>query len=130
MRFRVPQFIDVEDKLFGPLTFKQFVYLAGGGGIVYFLFKALPFYISIFLILPIAALSLSLAFYKVNSRPFIFYLQSIFSYIFSSRVYVWKQRKLKPKTKEKEEENYLVINKNKNSISTLSRELDTNLNEE
>jgi len=33
MRFEVPQFIDVEDKLFGPLTFTQFVYLAGSGGI-------------------------------------------------------------------------------------------------
>jgi hypothetical protein len=29
MQFRVPQFIDIEDKLFGPLTFKQFIYLAG-----------------------------------------------------------------------------------------------------
>lgn len=129
MRFRVPQFIDVEDKLFGPLTFKQFVYLAGGGGSVYFLWKALPTYISIFIILPVLALSLSLAFYKVNNRPFIFYLQAIFVYIFSSRIYVWNQRKLKQKEKEKEEENYLVVNRNKNIINSLSQELDINAEE-
>ena len=32
MRFQVPQFIEIESKIFGPLTFKQFIYLAGGGG--------------------------------------------------------------------------------------------------
>ncbi len=34
MRFEVPQFIDVEDKIFGPFTFKQFLYLAGGAGLL------------------------------------------------------------------------------------------------
>ena len=32
MRFLVPQFIEVEDKLFGPLSFRQFVYLVGSIG--------------------------------------------------------------------------------------------------
>ncbi|TSC80302.1 MAG: hypothetical protein G01um101429_152 [Parcubacteria group bacterium Gr01-1014_29] len=31
-QFQVPQFIEVEDKIFGPLTTKQFFYLLGGGG--------------------------------------------------------------------------------------------------
>lgn len=132
MRFRVPQFIDVEDKLFGPLTFKQFVYLAGGGGLIYFLWKALPIYISIFLILIIATLSVSLAFYKVNNRPFIFYLESIFTYLFSNRVYVWKQRIIKKTKEEKYDDGLenLTFYKNKNSINNLSRELDTDLKEE
>ena len=33
MRFEVPQFVDIEDKIFGPLTFKQFIYIAGGAGV-------------------------------------------------------------------------------------------------
>jgi len=32
MRFEVPQFIEVEDKIFGPFTWKQFIYLMGGEG--------------------------------------------------------------------------------------------------
>ncbi|TSC61742.1 MAG: SsrA-binding protein, partial [Parcubacteria group bacterium Athens0416_74] len=32
MQFQVPQFIEVEDKIVGPLTFKQFVFIAGGLG--------------------------------------------------------------------------------------------------
>jgi len=42
MRFKVPQFIDIEDKIFGPFSFKQFVYLAGGAGLCYIFFKTLP----------------------------------------------------------------------------------------
>jgi len=30
MRHEVPQFIDIEDKIFGPLTFFQGLYLLGG----------------------------------------------------------------------------------------------------
>jgi hypothetical protein len=48
MRFQVPQFIEVEDKIFGPLTVKQFIYLAGGAGLVFILYHFLPTWISIF----------------------------------------------------------------------------------
>ena len=105
MQFKVPQFIDVEDKLFGPFTFKQFAYLAGGAGIVFVLYKLLPIWISIFLIIPVAGLSLALVFYKINEKPFIFYLQAAISYFTSSKLYVWKQRLVKPDVKKVENEN-------------------------
>jgi hypothetical protein len=38
MRYQVPQFIDVEDKVIGPLTIKQFIYLAGGAGMCFVIF--------------------------------------------------------------------------------------------
>lgn len=66
----------------------------------------------------------------MNNRPFIFYLQSIFVYLFSNRIYVWNQRKLKQKIEEKTEENHLIVNKNKNIINSLSQGLETNINEE
>lgn len=101
MRFQVPQFIDVEDKIFGPFTFKQFVYLAGGAGSAYALYKLLPIYISIFLILPILGLALALTFYKVNGKPFVEILQAYFVYIIKGKLFIWKQRKF-DKKKEKE----------------------------
>lgn len=100
MQFKVPQFIEIEDKLFGPLTFKQFAYLLGGAGIVYVLYKVLPFWISIFLIIPVAILSALLVFYKVNGKPFIFYLQAGASYLSSKKLYIWKQRLVKPNEKK------------------------------
>ena len=41
MRFEVPQFIEIEDKIFGPFTWKQFVYLAGGVGLAAVIFFSL-----------------------------------------------------------------------------------------
>lgn len=92
MQYQVPQFIEVEDKIIGPLTFKQFVYLAGGGGLCLVFFSLLPLYITFLLSIPVVALSLALAFYKVNGRPFVFMLEHAFGYVVGSKLYLWKQR--------------------------------------
>ncbi len=96
MQYQVPQFIELEDKIFGPLTLKQFIYLAGGGGLCLLFFTTLPLYFAIPVSLPVAGLSLALAFYKVNDRPFIIALEHAFSYQFGSKLYLWKQREVKP----------------------------------
>ena len=92
MQFQVPQFIEVEDKIFGPLTFRQFVYLVGGGALCFILYRFLPIYISIFLIVPAAGLSLALAFYQINNKPFIFTLEAAIRYYLGSRLYLWQKR--------------------------------------
>ncbi len=102
MQFRVPQFIDIEDKLFGPFTFKQFVYLVGGGGLIYIIYRVIPFWVGIFFILPVAALTLLLTFYKINKKPFIYYLEAAIVYAISSKLYIWKQRLVKPGDKKEE----------------------------
>jgi hypothetical protein len=71
MQFQVPQFIEVEDRIFGPLTFKQFVYLAGGLGAGYLLYRVLPFIVAAPLIMAIVGFAAALAFIKFNGRPFI-----------------------------------------------------------
>jgi hypothetical protein len=101
MQFKVPQFIDVEDKLFGPFTFKEFIYLAGGAGMIFVLYKTLPFIIALFFIIPVGLLSFLLVFYKINEKPFVYYLQAAVAYLVSSKLYIWKQRLIKP-SKEKE----------------------------
>jgi hypothetical protein len=103
MQFKVPQFIDVEDKLFGPFTFKQFVYLLGGAGLIFIIYKVLPLWIGIFLMLPIGALTVALVFYKINNQPFIYYLQAAVSYAVKSKLYLWKQRVVKKEEKKEEE---------------------------
>jgi len=103
LQFKVPQFIDVEDKLFGPFTFRQFVYLAGGGGLIFIIYKVLPLWIGIFLMLPVAGLSLLLVFYKINEKPFIFYLEAAVNYYISSKLFIWKQRLAKPGQSKEED---------------------------
>ena len=99
MRFEVPQFIDVEDKIFGPFTFKQFLYLAGGAGICYVLWHLLPAFIAILLILPIAALAGALTFYKVNGKPFIQVIESWMNFTLQNKLYLWKKEKVKQSAK-------------------------------
>jgi len=95
MRFQVPQFIEVEDKIVGPLTLKQFIYLAGGGGIIVVFFTFIPKYIAFFLSIPVALFVAALAFYKVNNKPFIAIVESFFLYITHPRLYIWKKEERK-----------------------------------
>lgn len=96
MRYQVPQFIEVEDKIFGPLTLKQFIYLAGGGGVCLMFFTLLPLYIAIACMVPVVALVVGLAFYQVNGRPLIHALEHATAYLLGSKLYLWKQREAKP----------------------------------
>ena len=105
MQFQVPQFIDVEDKIFGPFTVKQFIYLAGAVGIIFVLNSFLPFFFAVIIGGPVVALGAALAFYKVNNRPFINMVEAVFKYILGNRLYIWKKEEKKIiKKKEKIEE--------------------------
>lgn len=92
MRYQVPQFIEVEDKIFGPLTLKQFIYLAGGGGLCLTFFTLLPWYLTILLSIPVVAFALALAFYRYNGRPLLVALEHAFGYFVGYKLYLWKQR--------------------------------------
>ena len=102
MQFKVPQFLDIEDKIFGPFTFKEFVYLAGGAGLCFILFKLLGFLFGIIPILFVAALSLALTFYKPNNKPFINMIEAGFSFLLQSKLYIWKRRTRKIDNSKKE----------------------------
>ena len=90
MQFQVPQFIEVEDKIFGPLTFKQFVYVAGGLGACYLFWKVLPSFVSVPLIAVTFALAAVLAFFQFNGRPFINGLEHGFYFLVRSKLYLWR----------------------------------------
>ena len=92
MRFEVPQFIEIEDKIFGPLTWRQFLYLSGGVGMAVVMFFMLPFIVFVILGLPLAALSGALAFYPVNNRPFSYFLEALINYFSGQRLYLWRRQ--------------------------------------
>lgn len=96
MQYQVPQFIEIEDKIFGPFTFKQFAYIVGGSALCYFAYRFLPLFIAIFIIIPVGSLSAALAFYKVNRRPFIFVLESAIRFLLGKKLYIWQKSEPKP----------------------------------
>ena len=98
MQFKVPQFLDIEDKIFGPFTFSEFVYLAGGAGLCYVLYKALGLLLGFLPIAAVAGLAIALVFYKPNGKPFIDMIESGLKYTLQSKLYVWQQKNHQKKT--------------------------------
>lgn len=92
MRFEVPQFIEIEDKIFGPFTWKQFIFLVGGVGLGVVTFIAMPLIIFVLIGIPAAGLGFLLAFYPVNNRPFINFLEAFVNFYKSSRMYYWRKK--------------------------------------
>ena len=95
MRFQVPQFIEVEDKIFGPLTFKQFIYVAGGVGVFVILLIILPTFLAILIGLPVVIFGAALAFYKVNDKPFINLVEAFFKFHTTNKLYIWRKEERK-----------------------------------
>jgi len=91
MQTSVPQFIDVEDKVVGPFTVKQAVYLISGGAIIFILNYFLELFALFIVGAPIAGLALALAFATPGDRPFIVYLSNSTRHFFAPKKYIWKR---------------------------------------
>lgn len=128
MQFEVPQFIEVEDKIFGPLSWRQFLYLGGGVGAAVVMFLMLPFILFVIFGVPIGLLSAALAFYPVNNRPFAFFLEAIIDYVTKERLYLWRKKDALTHKQEQllspEQSNTVVRQKKTKDISSLARQLE------
>jgi len=100
MHAQVPQYLDIEDKIIGPLTLKQFIILLLGGGVIFLLYNALRFSVFILLAIPIALFTLLLAFYKINNQKFGKFVASVLGFISKPNIYTWKKQTPKKPTEE------------------------------
>ncbi len=91
MQFKVPQFLEIEDKIFGPFTFRQFVYLAGGAGLCFVLYKLLGIVWGSLPIILVGGFSGALTFYRPNNKPFINMIEAGFKYFAQNKLYIWKK---------------------------------------
>ncbi len=104
MEFQVPQFIEVEDRIFGPLTLKQGLYLGGGIGAAIAIYLYIPYkFIGILIGAPIVAFSAALAFYKINGRSLTDTLENATYFFSKEKLYLWKKNENKIKTDTKEQ---------------------------
>lgn len=95
MRFKVPQNVQREDTIIGPLTLKQMAILGGGGGIAYGIFISLSksYFIEIWLppVLIVSLLTLAFAFLKIHSLAFHVFLMNFIEYHFLAKKRIWIQ---------------------------------------
>ncbi|MFA5961418.1 MAG: PrgI family protein [Parcubacteria group bacterium] len=103
MIFNVPQFIDIEDKLVGPLTAKQLGWLAAGAVVLLLTYKTLDQSAFILSIIIVSAVFGSFAFYRPYNQPLIKFVLSSILFIIRPKMYIW--RRLPEKMAEKAKKN-------------------------
>jgi hypothetical protein len=90
MQFQVPQFIDTEDKVVGPFSLRQFLYI----GIAGFISAIFYFFVQTWLFVIVAIILLggagAIAFLKVGGRPLIKVIGSVASFYWKPQRYIWK----------------------------------------
>ncbi len=91
-QFTVPQFIDVESKIIGPITTRQFLILLAAAVIVGISYKLFDF--SLFLTITVIVLIIAavFAFVKVNGRPFHYFVVNLTQTIRRPGTRVWNNR--------------------------------------
>lgn len=91
-QFTVPQFIDAEDKILGPITARQFIILLTAfltDAVLYKLLRFVPFLI---VAVPIICLAGVLAFMKVNGVGFHFFLLNLIQTFRKPKLRLWDKR--------------------------------------
>lgn len=91
-QFTIPQFIDVEDKIIGPITIRQFVII-----LVCLMISVIAYKLADFtLFLTIAFLSFVLggiiAFLKINGRPFHYFILNFVQTFKKPKLRIWNNQ--------------------------------------
>lgn len=89
--FQVPQFIEQKAKIIGPLTIKQFMYIAIAGVISFIAFYIFKFFLWIMISIPLGVIAIALAFIKINGQELPKLIFSAFMYTWQPKLYVWKR---------------------------------------
>lgn len=109
MQFVVPQFIDVESKIIGPITPRQFIILFVTAGIIGLCYKIADFTLFLIEAVIIFGFGVALAFVKINNQPIYYFLLNIVNVAKKPGLRVWRQevipvveKRIKEKVKIKE----------------------------
>lgn len=101
--FTVPQFIDVESKIIGALTVRQFIISLSGLIVIGICYKLLEFWTFVVVGLFVFAVTGAFAFAKINGRPFHFFLLNFVQTSAKPPLRVWNHRLIKKDLEEVKE---------------------------
>lgn len=88
-RFTVPQFIDVESKIIGPITVRQFIIILADFGIVFLFYKLFDFALFAILGLPTLAMGFIIAFVKINGQAFHYFILNVLQTLKRPNLKIW-----------------------------------------
>ena len=96
MQFQVPQFIDLAPKIVGPLTLKQFLYIAAAAVPSFVLFFTLQLWLWFALTFVMGFAALALAFYKINGQELPTIALAALRYLWQPRFFLWREERAAP----------------------------------
>lgn len=99
-QFVVPQFLDVEDKIIGPITARQFIILVVDFIVLAILYRLLAFGYFLAVGVIILGAGLVLAFIRINGHPFHFFLLNVIQTFRRPGLRVWNKQLLDGDIKE------------------------------
>lgn len=91
MLFNVPQYIDVEDKVAGPLTAKQLLWMIGLGAMLMFMWSIFDKVFFFILAIPVICIFVAFAFYRPYNQPLVVFIGSAIMYMVRPKIYVWNR---------------------------------------
>ncbi len=90
-QFIVPQFIEVEDKIFGPITVRQFLILLVGSLTEFLVYRFADFQLFVLLTALIGGTTLLFAFAKINGQTFHYFLLNLFQTLRRPSIRIWRK---------------------------------------
>lgn len=136
MQYKVPQDVQREDTIIGPVTLKQMGILGAGGAVAYVLYVSLvkAYFWQVWLppVVIVAGITLAFAFLKIHSLPFHKFLMNFIEYQILPRQRIWIQGTGTPfissfdRYKEvKKKEKPKIVEKKQKSLEELTNIVDT-----
>jgi len=123
MSYIVPQFIEKEPKIVGPLTFRQLIFIGTSVSIAIFLYFTIAkenFFLFIFLAALLVGAGLSLAFLKIEGFSLPQIIQNAFLFFLKPKRYIWQKKNIFPKVVKISKETKKEIAETEQSILKVS----------
>lgn len=92
MQFQVPQFIETEDKIVGPFTLRQFLYVAAAGLLSAILYFTVATWLWLIFTIILLGGAIGVSFIKIGGRPLSNVLLSAFGFYWNPQTYIWKSQ--------------------------------------
>jgi len=102
MRFTVPQFIEMEAKIVGPLTFRQFIFIGIAGGICFVLYFTFPFSLFLLATIVLGSGAVAFAFLKIGGRGLPTILGNFLKFSLAPKIYLWGKKEVPTEVFKKE----------------------------
>lgn len=91
MRFQVPQFVDIEDKIIGPFTLKQFFIYLGIGLLLVPLFIVFDISLFITMALPLVGVAVAFAHVRIHGKTLFSVITNAVTFSTRGQLFLWQR---------------------------------------